>query len=372
MTSIVKEQLRLEEIPVPGFHKVVKVTHPGVGLKAIIAIHDVRLGKTAMGGTRIYPYHNMEEALVDVTRLSRGMTHKSAIAQCGWGGAKSVIMADPKKDKTEALLHAFGEAVDRLEGLYICAEDVGCSPQDIAIIAEKTPYAVGLPHEKSSGNPSPFTAWGVFRGIQAVMFHLFGSDSVAGKTVAIQGVGSVGARLAELLFWHGAKLIVTDVHLDRAEGIAKQFGGKYVKPDDIFEQPCDVFSPCALGGVIDAKTIERLRCRAIAGAANNQLLTEADGQELHRVGILYAPDFLINAGGLINVTEETFERGYNPLSARNKVDEIYNQLLLIFHMASQKGMSPQHAAMDLVEYRLKYQTGRRTDPIYMHHADVSF
>jgi len=372
MTSIVKEQLSLEEITVPGFHKIVKATHPGVGLKAIISIHDVRLGKAAMGGTRIYPYKTMEEALFDVTRLSRGMTHKSAIAQCGWGGAKSVIIADPKRDKTEELLHAFGEAVTRLEGLYICAEDSGCSPQDIAVIAEKTPYAVGLPHEKSSGNPSPFTAWGVFRGIQAVMHHLFGSDSVAGKTVAIQGVGSVGARLAELLFWHGAKIIVTDIHLDNAEGIAKQFGGKCVKPDEIFEQPCDVFAPCAMGGIIYSKNIDRLRCRAIAGAANNQLLSDADGQELHRLGILYAPDFLVNAGGLINVTEETYEKGYNPFIARNKIDEIYTQLKLIFKIASQKGISTQAAAMELVDYRLKYQSGRRASSIHMHHAEMSF
>lgn len=372
MSTVLDQQLTLEEISVPGFHKVIRAREPKSGLDAIIVIHDLSLSKAALGGTRIQPYKSFEEALTDATRLARGMTFKSVAAQCSWGGGKSVIIADPKKDKTEALLAAFAEAVNRLKGEYICAEDSGCTPQDTAIIGEYTPYVVGLPNEKSSGNPSPFTAWGVFRGIQAVMHQLFGSGSVEGRTVAIQGLGSVGARLAEILFWHGAKLVITDKHMDRAEGLAKQFNAKLVKPEEIYEQPCDVFSPCAFGGVINPTTIEQLRCRAIAGAANNQLLTEADAEELRRVGILYAPDFVINSGGLINVTQETVKEGYNPSISRNKINKIYDQLKLIFSMASENGISTQKAVMQLISYRLEHGIGRRVEPIYMHHAGINY
>lgn len=372
MTPVLEEQLTLEELTVPGYHRVVRARDQQRGLDAIIAIHDLRLGKAALGGIRIHAYRSFEDALEDATRLARGMTFKSAATQTGWGGGKAVIILDPKRGKTKELLAAFGNAVDRLGGEYICAEDSGCTPDDIAVIAEHTPYAVGLPHEKSSGNPSPFTAWGVFRGIQAVMNHLFGSDSVQNKTIAIQGLGSVGALLAELLFWHGAKLILTDVHMDRAEALAKKFGAKLVSADAIYEQPCDVFAPCALGGVINSESIERLRCRAIAGAANNQLLNEKDAEELRRVGILYAPDFVINSGGLFNVSQETMREGYNPRIARNKVDQIYDQLQLIFNIARENGISTQKAVMQLIDYRLDYGIGRRTEPIHMHHAGISY
>lgn len=372
MTTLLEENLVLEDVNVPGYHRVVRARDKRRGLDAIIAIHDLSLSRSALGGTRIHKYGSFEEALMDATRLAKGMTYKSASVQAGWGGGKSVINADPHTDKNEELLTAFAEAVNKLEGMYICAEDAGCSPQDIAVIAETTPYAVGLPHEKSSGNPSPFTAWGVFRGIQAVMNQLFGSDSVEGKTVAIQGLGSVGARLAELLFWHGAKLVISDIHMDRAEGLAKQFGAQFVSPDEIFEVPCDVFAPCAMGGIINGESIERLRCRAIAGAANNQLLTPRDGEELRRLGILYAPDFVINSGGLINVTEETTKEGYNPSSARQKVDGIYEQLKLIFNIAKENGISTEKAVMQLLQYRIEYGIGRRVDPIYLHHAGIRF
>lgn len=366
------DQLVIENISVPGYHKVIRARDPRSGLDAIIAIHDVRLSHIGVGGTRIYPYASFDEALRDVLRLSRGMTYKAVASQSPWAGAKSVIIADPKSQKTEALLNSFADAVNSLNGEYICAEDSGCTPQDIAFIAERTPYAVGLPHDKSSGNPSPFTAWGVFRGIQAVMFHLFGSDSVEGRTVAVQGLGSVGARVAELLFWHGAKLIVTDAHMDKAEGLAKQFSAKLVSPEEIYEQPCDVFSPNALGAIINPETIEKLRCRAIAGAANNQLLSDSDAEELRRLGILYAPDFVINSGGLLNVTEETVEGGYDPFVARNKIDKIYDQLRLIFEMASKNEISTLKAVMQLIEYRLQHGIGRRQEPIYMHHAGIKY
>lgn len=372
MTSVLDKQLVLEKISVPGYHKVIRARDAQSGLDAIIAIHDVRLSRVSLGGTRIYPYATFEEALRDVTRLSRGMTHKSVASQCPWAGAKAVIIADPKKDKTEALLRAFGDAVNSLGGEYICAEDSGCSPKDLDIVAEQTPYVVGLAHGKSSGNPSPYTAWGVFRGIQAVMFQLFGSDSVQGRTVAIQGLGSVGARVAELLFWHGARLIVTDAHMEKAEAIAKEYNAKLVSPNQIYEQPCDVFSPCALGAIINPQSIERLRCRAIAGAANNQLLTDRDAEELRRLGILYAPDFVINSGGLINVTEETVEGGYDPVTARDKIDKIYDQLRLIFDIARKNEISTLQAVMQLINYRLEHGIGMRQEPIFMHHAGIKF
>ena len=374
MTTILEDQLTLEEIAVPGYHKVIRARDPSSGLDAIIAIHDLRLGKAALGGTRMYPYNSFEEAMTDVTRLAQGMTYKSAASQSGWGGGKSVIIADPKnpKQKTDDLLASFGIAVNRLGGEYICAEDSGCGLKDMAIIAQYTPYVVGLPHEKSSGNPSPYTSWGVFRGIQAVMHKLFGSDSVEGRTIAIQGLGSVGSILAELLFWHGANLVVTDTNEPHAKEIAKKYSAKFVAPDAIYDEPCDVFAPCAMGAIINPTSIERLRCRAIAGAANNQLLTPADAEELRRLGVLYAPDFVINSGGLINVTDETLEGGYNPKRARDKVDMIYDQLKLIFKIASENGISTQKAVMQLIDYRLKYGIGRRQEPVHMPHAGITY
>jgi len=212
----------------------------------------------------------------------------------------------------------------------------------------------------------------VFRGIQAVINQLFGTDSLEGRTIAIQGLGSVGARLAELLFWHGAKIVVTDTNMERAEALAKQFGGRAVPPDAIYEVPCDIFSPCAFGGIINPETIERLRCRAIAGAANNQLLNPSDAEELRRLGILYAPDFVMNAGGLINVTEETTKEGYHSFNARKKVDGLYDQLKIIFNIAKENGISTEKAVMQLLNYRIEYGIGRRVDPIYMHHAGIRF
>jgi leucine dehydrogenase len=372
MSTVLDQQLVLEDLHVPDYERVIKVTHKEAGLTAIISIHNRSLSSVCMGGTRIYPYVTFEEALNDVLRLSKGMTYKSALAECPWGGAKSCIILDPKKGLTREMLHAFAEALNTLQGIYICAEDVGCSPDTLAIVAEKTPYVVGLTHSKSSGNPSPYTAWGVFRGIQAVMQTLFNTDSVAGRTVAIQGVGSVGSKLAEFLFWHGAKLVLTDRNMEAAEILGQELGATVVEPDEIYDVPCDVFAPCALGGVINEKTMERLRCRAVAGATNNPLLTENDGEALMRAGILYAPDFVINAGGLINVTAETVEGGYHPLKSRNQTDKIYDQIRLIFDIAHKNHISTQRAALRLGDYRLQYGVGRRTKPVFLHHADLSY
>jgi leucine dehydrogenase len=367
MALVLEQGLELEEIFVQGYEKVVKVTHKAVGLQAIICIHTTAMGP-ALGGTRIYPYPTFEGALNDVMRLSQGMTYKSAVAESGWGGGKSVIIADPKKHKTKELLYAFGQAVDRLQGEYICAEDVGCTPEDILAISKATPYVVGMAHSKSSGNPSPFTAWGTYRGIQSVLKKMTGSDLLENRTVAIQGLGSVGYELAKILFWAGAKLIVSDLDTDKCRAIAEFTGARIVSPAEILKVECDVLSPCAMGGAINEHSIPLLRCKAIAGCANNQLQKDSDADELHARGILYAPDFLINAGGLINVSQELEPDGYNPVAARNKVHRIYDQLMVIYDIAEQNRFSTHRAALSLADYRLKYRIGKRIEPPCFHHA----
>ncbi len=361
--------LVLEDLNIEGYEKVVSITEKSTNLKAIISVHSTTLGP-AMGGTRIYPYTKFEDALFDVLRLSKGMTYKCAIAESGLGGGKSVIIADSSKDKTPELLTAFGVAVDRLMGSYICAEDVGCSSDDAVNIRKGTKHVVGLNSENSSGNPSPYTAWGTFRGIQAALNHTFGSDSLEGKAVAIQGLGSVGVLLAELLYWHGASLIINDIDMEKAKRVAKRFGAKTATCEEILFTECDVLAPCALGAVINKDTIPKLQCKIIAGCANNQLLDDADADTLHKKRILYAPDFVINAGGLVNVTEELEKNGYQPDVARKKVDQIYTTMIQLFTLAKENDYSPLRAAMNLAEYRLKYAVGKREDGPYFHH--VSF
>lgn len=367
MKRTVEDSLVLKEIPVEGYEKVVVVTDERSGLKGIICIHNSTLGPS-LGGIRIYPYPTFDAALTDVTRLARGMTYKSAMSEVGLGGAKSVIMCNPK-NKTKEMLIAFADAIHRLGGLYTGAEDSGCAVQDVNLIGAHTPYVVGLSQEKSSGNPSPFTAWGTFRGIQAVLQTIDGSTSVEGKTVAIQGLGSVGALLAETLFWHGAKLILSDIDWEKTQAIAKKYHATACPTEDILSEKCDVLAPCALGGIINPDTIPQLRCRAIAGCANNQLLNDHDANELKKRGILYAPDFVINAGGLINVSYEIEENGYNPILSRKKVDQLYDQLIRLFEISEQNNCSTHHAAVALAEYRIKYGVSKRNIPPRYHHFE---
>ncbi len=367
MTSLTqKDTLEMQKIFAPGYEKIYKVEDPSVGLVGIICLHDLTLGP-GLGGIRMYPYPDFSSALIDVQRLAAGMTQKSAVADCAWGGAKSVIIGDPA-NKTKELLLSFARAIDRLEGLYIGAEDSGTSPSDILTMQQETKYLTGLPHEKSSGNPSGFTAWGVYRGIQAALQQVYGSDSVKGRTVAIQGVGSVGTLLADFLFWNGAKLVITDVSMEKAKILARKYNAKYCAPEEIFSAACDVFAPCALGGILNIATIPQLKCKVVAGAANNQLLCEEDGERLRKLGILYAPDFVINAGGLINVTEETMPEGYDSLRSRDKVEKLYDQLLAIFVIAEKKGFSTHQAAKTLVEHRLRNKIGVRTVSPCFHHS----
>ena len=359
--------LKEEDLNIEGYEKVLKVSDSKSGLQAIIAIHNTTMGP-AVGGTRIFPYKTFDEALTDVLRLSKGMTYKSAIAQAGLGGGKRVIIADAKTHKSPELLQAFGAAVDRLKGRYVCAEDVGCTPADVAIIRKATKYVVGLYNKGSSGNPSPFTAWGVFRGIQSVMQHLNGNDCLQGKKVAIQGVGHVGQHLLSYLFWAGAKLYIHDIDQEKVETYARRYGATPVSATEIMTLECDVFAPCALGGILNKKTIPHLQCRAVAGAANNQLLDERDARYLSQRGILYVPDFVINAGGLINVLCELDLNGYDANRSRKKVDEIYNQLLTIYAISQQNNFSTHEAAVALADYRLRYGVGKRTQKICFHHS----
>lgn len=358
--------LTFNELSIDGFEKVVEVVEKNHGLHAIIAIHNTDLGP-ALGGIRAYPYASFEQALEDALRLSKGMTYKSAISQSGTAGGKSVILSDKKFPKSDKQLEAFAEAVNHLNGLYICAEDVGISVSDLGVIGNKTRYAVGMPHPLSSGDPSPFTAFGGFMGIRAVAKTLWNTPNLKGKTFAIQGLGSVGMKLAERLFWEGAKLIVADVKPEFTKLAEKNFAATVVSKEEIFSTECDIFVPCAMGGILNSETIPSLKCKAVAGLANNQLLTDEDGFLLQKLGILYAPDFVINSGGLLNVCLELEEEGYSPFTARENIERIYDLLLEIFSLAQEKGLPTHKVAEAIAESNLERKIGKRIKPPIFHH-----
>lgn len=270
------------------------------GLRAIIAVHSTALGP-AVGGCRMFPYASEDQALDDVLRLSRGMTYKSALAGLPFGGGKSVIIGDPRVDKTPALLRAMGDFVHSQGGRYVAAEDSGTGVDDIRLMAERTAYVSGLEDNEFGGDPSPSTALGVFLGIRAAVKHRLGQHSTQGVRVALQGLGHVGFYLAKYLAEDGAEVIATDVNGDNLSRAVTELGVTAVAPDDIISQPVDVFAPCAMGAVLNQNSIKNLRAGIVAGAANNQLATRQDGDSLQERGILYCPDFLINAGGIIDV-----------------------------------------------------------------------
>lgn len=274
------------------------------GLKAVIAIHSTALGPSS-GGTRMWDYADSNSMLTDVLRLSQGMSYKNAMASIPHGGGKAVIWGNSKTDKSEALFRAFGRAVESLQGRYWTAEDVGIDTADIEIAAQETRYAAGLTTGvAASGDPSPVTALGVFKGIQQTAMRAFGSDDLNGKTVSVQGVGSVGGYTALHLAEAGANLVITDIDQDALADIAKRTGAKIVAPEEIYDVDADIFSPNALGAIINEDTLKRLKVKAIAGGANNQLSVPAMGEFVRRAGILYAPDYVINGGGIINVAAE--------------------------------------------------------------------
>ncbi|MFP5304561.1 MAG: Glu/Leu/Phe/Val dehydrogenase dimerization domain-containing protein [Gammaproteobacteria bacterium] len=290
-------------------HEIVSFFHDEAsGLRAIIAVHNTRLGK-ALGGCRMWPYPTEDAALTDVLRLARGMTYKAALAGLPQGGGKSVIIGDPRKDKTPELMHAMGRAVDRLNGAYVIAEDSGTNVDDMRLIAETTRQVGGLADARAqaqgrTGDPSPATAYGVFVGIQAAVRHRYGRDDLRGLRVAVQGVGNVGYRLCRHLHEAGALLWVTDLHAPAVERCVRDFGATAVDMDAIVALDVDVFAPCALGAVLDDASIPRLRAQVVAGAANNQLARPEHDRLLMQRGILYAPDYCINAGGIIDIFYE--------------------------------------------------------------------
>ncbi|NQZ28196.1 MAG: amino acid dehydrogenase [Colwellia sp.] len=307
--------------------QVVYCSDAASGLKAIIAVHSTKLG-AAVGGCRMWDYASDEEALVDVLRLSKGMTYKNALAGLSMGGGKSVIIGDAKTLKSEALFKAFGEALNSLNGRYLSAEDVNITTSDIAIANSVTPFVTGT--EGKSGNPAPFTALGTFLGIKASVKHKLNRDDLTGLKVAIQGLGSVGYLLCEYLHKAGAKLVITDINQTALDMAATEFDAKVVGLDEIYDQDVDIYAPCALGATINDETISRLKAVIVAGCANNQLAEPRHDKALVDRGILYAPDYVINAGGIINVS---FESNYDAKKSTLKVEEIYHTLLDIYTKA---------------------------------------
>lgn len=358
--------LTSRDIAIPGYERVIEFVEEGSGLHAIIAIHNTSLGP-ALGGIRLYPYQTFDAALTDVLRLSKGMTYKAAIAGTGTGGGKSVILGHPSMPNKREVLLAFAEAVNQLKGLYICAEDVGISLDDLKIIREGTQSIVGIPHPRSSGDPSRFTAHGVLEGIRALCQFTFGTNRLRGRRVAIQGLGAVGRKVAERLFWEGAHVTAADVDSKKCAEMHDLYGMEIVATDDIFQVPCDIFCPCALGAILNPQTIQVLNCTSVGGAANNQLLNESDANLLQQKGILYAPDFVINGGGLINVCMEMNPEGYNPVHALVGVNRIYQELLEIFERNAKQQKTTDAIAREIAEEKLAKRTGRRTTPPVFHH-----
>lgn len=329
-------------------HEEVVFCHdPDSGLKAIIAIHNTNRGP-ALGGCRMWPYASEEEALTDALRLSRGMTYKSALANLAYGGGKAVIIGDSHSMKSEALFRAMGRFVESLGGRYAIAEDVGISVGDVEIMAQETSHVAGV-RAGGVGDPSPATAYGVYMGIRAAVAHRLGKSSLNGVTVAVQGVGHVGAYLCDYLAKDGAKLIVTDIDEDQVQRIVAEYGARAVAPDAIIGVDADVFAPCALGAVINDDTLSILKAGIVAGSANNQLAEPRHGDALTSRGILYAPDYVINAGGIIIISHEG--PAYNEREGFAHVAQIHDTLIEIFKHAEKNGIPTSSAADRLAEAR---------------------
>lgn len=340
-----------------GHEQLCAFTDKQLGLKAFIAIHDTTLGPS-LGGLRIWPYENEEAAILDVLRLSKAMTYKSSAAGLDFGGGKAVIMAS-HTEKNKAMIQSFGKFVQAAAGRYITTEDVGSTPSDMVWISESTSYVTGLPTELGgSGDPSEMTGYGVFQGMRACAEEIWGTPSLEGKIVAVQGFGKVASYMVNHILQDGGKVIVTDVTksaLDRAKSLGIEVLEDTSK---IYDLDCDIFSPCALGGVINDETIPKIKGQIIAGCANNQLLTEDHALEVQRRGILYAPDYIINAGGVINISME-FGREYSQEDARVKTAAIYDTMKSIIQTVNAKGMSTAQAANHLAEERIEKESQGR-------------
>jgi leucine dehydrogenase len=321
------------------------------GLKAIIGIHNTNLGP-ALGGTRMWNYKNEAEALQDVLRLSRGMSYKAAITGLELGGGKAVIIGDAKTQKTDALMRRFGEFVHSLGGKYYTAEDMGMETRDMDIVREVTPYVTGISESNGgAGNPSPITAYGVYMGMKAAAKYKFGTDNLAGKKILVQGIGHVGEDIVAYAAKEGAKIIISDINKELLEKVSKKYGATIHHDLDIYGLDVDIYAPCAMGATINDNTIDRLKAKVIAGAANNQLFDEVKhGKMLRDKGIAYAPDFLINAGGIINVFAEIGKYGKEEIMKRT--ENIYNTTLDIFKLSEEKQITSHQAAFDIAQARI--------------------
>lgn len=341
-----------EKLSSMGHEEVVFCHDPTCGLKAIIAIHNTVLGP-ALGGTRMWPYKSEDEALIDVLRLSKGMTYKAAVSGLNLGGGKAVIIGDPKKDKSEALFRAYGRFIQSLNGRYITAEDVNINVSDIEHVYRETSHVVGVAKiHGGSGNPAPYTALGVLRGIEASCMKIFGNRSVKNKTIAVQGVGEVGFHLVKLLDELGAKVIFCDINRENIDKLKNHFPkADEVSVEEIYDVPCDIYAPCALGATVNDETIGRLKCKIVAGSANNQLKEDRHGEELKSRGILYAPDYLVNAGGLMNVSIE--HEGWTDQKSKRMVNTIYSTTLEVFDISEKENVPVNKATDLLAEKRIK-------------------
>jgi leucine dehydrogenase len=334
-----------------GHKKVVFCSDPDTGLKAIIAIHDTTLGP-ALGGTRMWAYKTESEALHDVLRLSKSMTYKAAITGLNLGGGKAVIIGDSRKDKSEALLRKFGRFIKNLNGEFITAVDVGTNPKDMEYIRMETQYVTGVPETiGGSGDPSPITALGVFMGIKACVKQLYGNDNLTGRSIIVQGIGNVGESLVKLLRDENAKVYASDINEERVGQVAKKYGAEVVSASSIFDISADIYSPCALGATINTETINKLKCAIIAGSANNQLENESvHGQMLLEKGILYAPDYVINAGGLINCYSELM--GFSKKRTLQLTENIYEATRNVLKLSGAESISTIDAANKIAEKRI--------------------
>lgn len=340
-----------------GHEQVVFCNDKDTGLKAIIGIHNTVLGP-ALGGTRMWNYSSEWDAVNDVLRLSRGMTFKSAITGLNLGGGKAVILGDAKTQKTPELMRRFGEFVHSLSGKYITAEDVGMETSDMDIVREVTPYVTGISEDKGgAGNPSPITAYGVFMGMKAAAKYKFGSDHLEGRSVLVQGIGHVGEVLVEHLTQEGAKVYISDINQDRLKEVSRKYGATIFEGSDVYSADVDIYAPCALGATVNDESLEKMKATIIAGAANNQLADESrHGMLLRKKGIIYAPDFLINAGGIINVYAEL--EGYGKNEIMRKTENIYNTTLEILTSAEANDISTHVAALEIARQRIEDRKNR--------------
>ncbi len=341
-----------EMITKHGEHEQVVFCHDkNVGLKAIIAIHNTSLGP-ALGGTRMWNYKSEEDALTDVLRLSKGMTYKASAAGLNLGGGKAVIIGDPKVNKSEGLFRAFGQYINSLNGKYITAEDVGTSVTDMEQVYMETPWVTGIPKAfGGSGDPSPYTAHGVLMGIKAAAHEKLGTDTLKGMRIAVQGLGNVGSNLVKYLVEEGCKVIVSDIDQGRVKFHHDSYNVEIVAPDQILGVECEIQAPCAMGAIVNDQTITKFKCKAIAGGANNQLAEARHGDQLRELGILYAPDYVVNAGGLMNVFVEL--EGYSPERAFDKTKKVYDNVKNVFEIAKRDNIGTHTAADRLAEERIK-------------------